>query len=283
MNYNSDFVNEVLANFHASFLEDKDRWCNIANIGPEGDNYRKKSYQKLYILRYFPAYYLEYCILAEALRRRLGSDCSGVKIASLGCGICSDYFALRDNLTGIPFQYVGYDRCEWSTQNLIPEVKESNFSFEFFTTHDFELGDLNDIDVFVFPKSIGDIEADGGLGHLTKVIASTKKNRIFFLNSYVSNGTEIKSANAGYFKRIHDALVTEGFNTEDEVDSTTWKGATFGDGLRKICWDFCYPNEYLVECKDKGSTEQCSSCGVVKRPVMTNKFMEYQFLEYIRE
>ncbi|UYP83239.1 hypothetical protein jpw_03335 [Pseudomonas asiatica] len=283
MNYNSGFVNEVLANFHASFLGDKDRWCAIAGLGPEGDTYRKRAYQKLYVLRYFPAYYLEYCILAEALRRRLGSDCQGIKVASFGCGICTDYFALKDNLNGIPFEYDGYDRCEWSTQELIPKLNDSDFSFNFFNTDNFELGDLDDVDVFVFPKSIGDIEAGGDLEHLSEVIASTKKNRVFFLNSYVSNGTDVKSVNAGYFNRVHGALVAKGFKTEDKVGSTTWNGERFGDGLRKICWDFFYPSEYLVKCADQGSMEKCSSCGVVKLPVMTNKFMEYQILEYVRQ
>jgi len=282
MNYNSDFVKELLANFHSSFMEDKERWCNISSLEPEGDNYKKRSYQKLYTLRYFPAYYLEYCILADALRRRLGENCPRVKIASFGCGICPDYFALRDNLAGIPFEYVGYDRCEWSTQGLIPDAKEKNFSFEFFTTSDFELGDLDDIDVFVFPKSIGDIDANGGLEHLAEVIASTQKERVFFLNSYVSNGTQNLSANSRYFKKIHDALTKNGFKTEDSVSKASYSGS-FGDGLRKICWDFCYPEEYLIKCEDQGSTLHCSGCGVLKYPVMTNKFMEYQILEYVRQ
>lgn len=282
MNYNSGFVNELLANFHSSFMEDKNRWCKISDLDPAGDNYRKKSYQKLYVLRYFPAYYLEYCILAEALRKRLGRDCDRIKISSFGCGVCIDYFALRDNLSGVEFDYTGYDRCEWSTQGLIPAEANSNFSFEFFTTNNFKLGDLDDVDVFVFPKSIGDIDAGGGLNHLAKVIASTKKDRIFFLNSYVSSGTQSMSANARYFNRIHENLTEKGFKTSDKVGSASYNGG-FGDGLRKICWDFCYPEEHLIVCKDQGSMPQCAGCGVIKRPVMTNRFMEYQLLEYIRQ
>lgn len=281
MNYNSEFVNELLGNFYASFMESESHWCDISHLDPEGDNYKFKTYQRLYTLRYFPAYYLEYCILAEALQKRLGNNYTGVKIASFGCGICTDYFALRDNLTKVSFEYVGYDRWEWSSQSLIPGEKGSNFSFKLFGTDNFEPGDLADVDVFFFPKSIGDIDAGGGLEHLAKVIAATDKNRIFFLNSYVSNGTRVISGNARCFNRVHEALVAQGFKTEDKVSSTSWRGE-FGDGLRKICWDFCYPEEYLVMCEDQGRFSQCDGCGVVKNPVMTNRFMEYQVLEYSR-
>lgn len=282
MNYNAQFVNEVLENFHNSFMAKKRSWCDIASIEPEGDNYKKKLYQLLYTLRYFPAYYLEYCVLADALRQRVSGKYNTLNVASFGCGVCTDYYALKDNLAGVKFQYVGYDRCEWSSQKYLPEISSENFSFEFFVTHSFELGDLDDVDVFVFPKSIGDIAAGNGLEHLANVIASTKKEKIFFLNSYVSNGSENMSSNAGYFKVVHNALESEGFITNDKVNAAQYKGQ-FGAGLRSIEYDFCYPEKYLITCDDQGTKTLCSQCGVVKRPVMTNRFMEYQILEYVRE
>lgn len=282
MNYDGNFVVSLLDSFHVSFEENRSTWCEISGTSPEGHNYKRWSYQKLYTLRYFPAYYLEYCVLAEELNDRLKNHQQKITVASFGCGICADYFALQDNLEGIAFDYVGYDIFKWTQKKLIPRTTGPNFSFNHFTTDSFKNGDLDDIDVFFFPKSIGDIQAGGGLEHLANVISSTTKKRIFFLNSYVSNGSETKSENAGYFQLIHDKLTSAGFKTSDDVGGSRWLGDEFGDGLKKVCSDFNYPEEYFISCSQQGKFPRCSSCGVVKRPVMTNRFMDFNLLEYSR-
>ncbi|MDF9616424.1 hypothetical protein P5705_02095 [Pseudomonas entomophila] len=283
MIYNAEFVNELLGNFHASFLKNKDKWCTISQVGPEGNAYKKKMYQKLYTLRFFPAYYLEYCLLASELKQRLPTDCKSIQVASFGCGICPDYYALRDNLGDVEFDYYGFDNCQWSTQRLIPENEDDNLIFHHLNTKALKRVDLEEIDVFVFPKSISDIAASGGLERLAKSISATENDRIFFLNSYVSNGSESKksSGNLRHFDVVHEALSKVGFSTQDDRYKTRFKG-TFGEGLRKVSWDFCYPDELKLKCADQGKFPSCEGCNVVKLPVMTNRFMDYQLLEYTR-
>ncbi|WP_252090846.1 hypothetical protein [Pseudomonas sp. MWU13-3659] len=282
MNYNAAFVDELLGNFHASFLKNEHKWCDFARVNPEGDAYRKWVYQKLYTLRYFPAYYLEYCVLAEKLKARLGQYDECLQVASFGCGICPDYYALRDNLGEIEFEYTGYDSCRWSMRKLVPKDNSDNLSFCHLNIGALDSVDLDDVDVFIFPKSIGDIARSGGLERLARLIARTEKKRVFFLNSFISSGRNEKSIDLSCFDGVHEALIKSGFGTEDDRSKTSYEGGAFDVGLVRVSSDFNYPERLMINCEREGSSLLCEGCNVIKRPVMRNRFMEYQLLEYTR-
>lgn len=280
------FINKMVMSYHASFMGDND-WCSIATLPPVNGSYFIQKYQKLYALRFLPAYYFEYCALADALRLRLGSrNISSVNVASFGCGLAPDYYALKDNLQGVSFTYVGIDQSQWPTQGLMP-AKGANYSFKHDYVYDLTAKDLKDYDVFVFPKSIRDIYESKAtaLSSLAKSIASSPKKRLFFLNSFVCT-KGLRSLDADLFNVIHDRLVSAGFVCQDNNAVTSYlphpqTGDKFA-WLATIDSGFYYPNAGRIVCASRGKKSDCGVCNVVKSPIFSNEFMDYQFLEYVK-
>ncbi|OAI11754.1 hypothetical protein A1507_19695 [Methylomonas koyamae] len=278
---NSNFIRELVNSFHNNLLCHND-WCEAANFEPTNDFYKKKIYQKIYALRYLPAYYFEYCVLANELYNRIKNDYIFINVASFGCGLAPDYYALKDNLRNINFTYIGYDAVEWSTKHLMP-TPQNNFSFALKHVNNISQNTLDNIDVYIFPKSIGDIEnsTKGTIKRLATSIASTPKERLFFLNSYVNNTINI-SQDLTIFKEIHNTLTSAGFATKDNVDRTHYMGSQYHIGLRAINNDFIYPNNKFIACEDEGSKTECRNCSVIKRPILNNDYMDYHLIEYYK-
>ncbi|EKF9603035.1 hypothetical protein O1C43_002845 [Vibrio cholerae] len=279
MRIDANFIETVLGQFYKSFCTEKD-WCVVSGVNPNIDVYGKHIYQKLYALKYLPAYYFEYCILADKLKNRLEKNAQKmVSIASLGCGLTPCYYALSHNLGGIGFDYHGYDAYEWKMRSLMP-APDFNFNFYNKTVSKLEKGDIENYDVFIFPKSIGDINDSGPnvIQHLANIISATSKNKIYFLNSYVSKSKQNVS-HVSFFKKIHDALISQGFTTLDKYDDTFYRGEQ-GQGLKGIDYDFTYNDKYFIKCNNK--EKSCVDCNVIKFPILKNNFMSYQILEYTR-
>lgn len=287
MEYNDGFIDKLLSSFHNSFMGDYDSWCDIARFEPSGSHYADERYQKVYALRYFPAYYLEYCILANRLRERVEGRYDYLRVSSFGCGLAPDYYALRDNLRDIAFDYQGYDHFPWATQPLVP-LPDANFGFSHESITSLNFSDISNVDVFIFPKSIGDIasSAPHAMSYVSKLIASSPKARIFFLNSYVASGIGYDSSpDLKLFKIIHDELLISGFKTNDNWNKSRCAGDMSnpnGVGLRTVHYKFSYPSEYIITCGRKENVSLCNSCIVVKSPIFTNKFIDYQLVEYYR-
>ena len=280
MTIDSDFIENVLSNFYSSFCSEKD-WCTVSESNPHINFYGKPAYQKLYALKYIPAYYFEYCILAEKLNDRLKkNDIDTVSIASFGCGLTPCYYALLHNLDDVDFIYHGYDAYEWNTRNLMPKP-DCNFNFHLKTVAKLNKFDVGKYDVFIFPKSIGDINDSNpnAINHLAEIISSTEKDRIYFLNSFVSKSKQ-NISHVSLFKQIHDSLISAGFSTEDKYGKSFYKGNNLGQGLKGIDRKFTYNDSYFIHCQDQDKS--CVDCTVVKRPILKNNFMCYQILEYTR-
>jgi hypothetical protein len=284
MRISRDFIHETVMSYHNSFMTDAN-WCKIATLAPVNDSYLIRKYQKLYALRFVPAYYFEYCVLASELRLRLKTlNIDSVNIASFGCGLSPDYYALEENLYDISFEYVGFDQAQWSTQDLMP-ARGGNYRFEHEYANGLEDEALEEFDVFVFPKSIKDIVDSGkdSLSDLANLIAASPKKRIFFMNSFVCTKGQ-RSLDAEYFDVIHDQLVNAGYVCKDDNTTTCYRKHPYTG--EKFAWlisingDFRYPDEGRILCPDKGSNSDCNVCNVIKSPILSNEFMDYQFLEY---
>lgn len=281
------FVKEVVDNFHTA-ITSREELCKIARSEHKLEFYKKKAYQELYALRFIPAYYFEYCVLADQLHDRVKKDYKGLNIASFGCGLSPDYYALRDNLDGIKFTYTGFDAIEWSSQSHMPKV-DSNHQFIFQNVEKIEQKKIDKTDVFVFPKSIGDIRNSGDkvIETLANKIAATKKKRIFFLNSYVTRSFN-KPIDLKDFEGIHIILLEAGFKCNDDPSKAFYRhdGVTENKpiGLRKINYEFVYPPNKEVTCDQEDKTDEiCAMCIVPKSPIFTNQYMSFQILEYVRE
>ena len=121
MHINTKFISDTTDSFYESLPKTK-KMCKAATFEAKNNFYKKKIYQKIYALRYLPAYYFEYCLLAKELRSRLkNKNIKYVKVLSLGCGLSPDYYALKHNLRGIKFDYTGYDLVSELCPNLVYE------------------------------------------------------------------------------------------------------------------------------------------------------------------
>lgn len=283
MNIDRQFIESVVNSFHTE-ISARNNLCQVARSELTVEFYKKHVYQELYALRYIPAYYFEYCVLVDELKKRLSKNRGELNIISFGCGLSPDYYAFRDNLPSGSFRYTGFDSVQWSSQKHMPPVgNDHKFIFE--NIANIQFNDISHGDVFVFPKSIGDIKRGGVkiLEHIGNTISKSEKQKIYFLNSYITRGRN-SPIDIAAFKIIHNKLSSTGFETDDKVDKTYYMhdGKTIDKaiGLRAIDIDFLYP-EKRIECDAMDESDQeCRSCPVPMSPIFTNGYMAYQIMEY---
>lgn len=284
MNVSSNFINEVVVSFFNDLNENGFR-CDRCQSNFSISSYKSPAYQKLYALRYLPAYYFEYCVLASRLNERVRGDYDNLNIVSFGCGLSPDYYALKDNLNEVNFSYTGIDAVQWSSQQLMPK-RGDNYRFEMKNAATVPDDLIENADVFIFPKSIGDIDGSVGIDGLASRIGSLGKNRIFFLNSFVTKSFN-NPVDVSVFGKIHNSLCEAGYSTNDDHRTSyhlSESSANVGViGLRKIHWDFIYPSGFDISCNDENSQEiECQNCMVPKKPIYTNQYMAFSILEYVR-
>lgn len=287
MNIDRNFIEQVVDSFHDA-LTARDDLCKTCQAEYHIEFYKKKAYQELYALRFLPAYYFEYCVLAEELYNRVKDDYEHLKILSLGCGLSPDYYAFNDNLGSIGFTYVGYDAVEWTSQRYMPKTG-NNHRFVFRNIEKISEEVIADIDVFVFPKSIGDIEngSNGLIAAFGDKVAAVGKDRVFFLNSYVTRGFD-NPVDKSLFKTIHNSLLQAGYSTKDDPNDSFYRndGQTKNTpiGLRKLHYEFIYPEGRSIACNRIDLREDvCKECMVPKRPILTNQYMSFAALEYRKQ
>ncbi|KNC91732.1 hypothetical protein GM31_01685 [Trabulsiella odontotermitis] len=278
MNVERGFIHEVVNTFYDSIMTDGDL-CDYSDSSPENGNYDDAVYQKLYALKYLPAYYFEYCILASELYKRLKiNDIDEIVVSSFGCGLYPDYFALMHNLEEIDFDYYGYDICEWETRDLLPD-SEDNLHLYTRSISDITQTALDNTDVFIFPKSLGDIAENIDMQKFASDIAKTPKDTVYFLNSFISLNHNLNRHHVELFSHFHDEMVKQGFTTGDKSGETYYRGSKQFQGLKAIDSGFDYPQG--INLCEEGSELDCK-CRVVHSPVLTNSYMDYQILEYTR-
>lgn len=276
INIQSEFLNELVKNF-AKKLTNDDTLCDLSDFTPENANYSNLEYQKLYALKYLPAYYFEYSVLAKNLNNRLKqSNLDKVNVLSLGCGLIPDYYALEHNLSCVAFEYHGIDACKWEARTYLPPYDLKKVKLYTDTVDNLTSKHVSVFDVIIFPKSIGDIDSNANLDKLATEIAKTTKNKLYFLNSFVSYSVQNKE-HINLFGKIHDKLLAAGFTTSDKHRRSFYFGDHLGVGLKRINYNFNYHTDGFELCE-----EGCNGCSVIKSPILTNHYMDYQILEYSR-
>lgn len=281
MNIDKDFIHQLVYRFHNSIVDDGEL-CDYANTTPENGIYDDIIYQKIYALRYLPAYYFEYCILAERLKNRLiNNNHNDINIASFACGLYPDYFALQHNLHNVKFKYSGYDVSNWNTREYLPE-DYGNISLYTMSVDSISQREINNFDAFIFPKSLGDIATNADISSLAQKISSTTKDNIYFLNSFISSGHMSNHQHISYFREFNQLLLDNDFTCKDDYKETYFNFNGLSEkktqGLKGINVNFDYPGDILPLC----DIECTKPCNANKYPVLTNQFMDYQILEYTR-
>lgn len=264
MQVDSQFIDQVTTSFSNAFRLDYNTWCSLAGATPINMHYGTQAYQKLYALKYIPAYYFEYCYLAELFHKRINGKLTEITIASLGCGLAPDYYALRDNLHNINMNYVGFEPADWHTRTFMPPLGGNA------TLYKLGVGMLhqeliNSMDAFIFPKSIGDINNSdpNGLKNLAALISNSPKKNIFLLNSYVTKNHTQSPDLKIFLSVVHAALIQQGFQCKDSPNTTFSCGTTTTCGLSALNINFQYPSRNYVQCAKRQAVPQCDQCNVI--------------------
>lgn len=269
MNY--DFIRDASQAFRA-YGQYADL-CPARAMRPSNLNYPIWEYQVVYGARYLPAYYVEYYEMACLLASRLAGQWKSLNIASIGCGLCQDYYAISNALYGIAgFNYWGYDAVAWDAHRALPPP-DNNFSYLNSSVKYFRSLNVRGIDVFVFPKSLSDLDFSC-LTHLASVIASTDRRVLYFLNSYVRKNDEIY----GSFNLIDQALSRANFKLNYQRGPMEVGNGRISDKYE--LFDSCVDK---IECaKFDVQNSDCSQCEVVMHPIKSAGFSCYELREYVR-
>lgn len=248
--------------------------------------------QQIYMLRYFPAYLVEYYLMYQQLLWT--NFMSGkFKILSIGCGCGVDlwglYFALRKQGGDCAalIDYTGIDLAPWQYFDDLGLPTARFIRRDITSLNRLKRSDYN---VVVFPKCIGEFPP-GVFNKICDIIKQSlfQENRVCGLCSLMDKGCSYDETR---FSRVAQTLqTTHGFELLDEND-THWH-VPKKCGLKAICKGFDYPEDILNSVKanlDKCQTNTANghSCEkdcdeqLNKSPILTTSYVKYQMLRFER-
>lgn len=287
---------KFITTYQEKVFEDfcKMNWCDMNNFELNIQSYALPVNQQRYILKYFAAYFCEYYHTYEkVIQKIIERDINSTRVMSIGCGCGIDFYALERVLADSDYEtfkveYIGIDAINWQYR---PSKREIPFIFENKLVANITAEDISNIDIFTFPKSLTEL-ASSDLTRLGKLIAfASKKSRIFFVNSYITNDPEsgMRIDGINQFKNVFDALVTGGYTTSDNL--TTYQYLSENDvGLSKRFDFFKIPDEIVDVvksltscCDERDPTEhECKVCNINFWPMMKGKYLAYSIFEFTR-
>lgn len=235
---NTDLIKETILKNRISL--EKKLLCEHSDCSPSKADYSNKTFQSIYTIKYFPAYYFEYCVLSNRLNQYLKKKkIKKINIISLGSGSCADYYALNNNLVDIEhYTYTGIDLNDWD-RDLFPIIDKKNFIFKKISA--LEIKNFDDYQVIFFPKSISNIFGED-------INSETEKNINTFINDLIkSNRDEIIFCISyeHYYAKEHfiylsKILNSKGYYIADSRNSKNNAGQSWYIG------DKCYNDDYGV-------------------------------------
>lgn len=281
-------MNEIFDDFMKE-IEEKDRLCELKELRFDGDNppdYSNPSIQRLYLLRYLPAYLTEYYLIYTSIidSNFLGSE---FKVLSIGAGCGLDYWALNFAIMhsggNIRVRYTGIDVIDWGHKENL-EIGEAEFIIN--NIAGFSSLPHNDYNIIIFPKSIGEFDNKTFLKLLN-----------LFRNARLNTTKLVLISSARKTRRILDLNRIESVKREIAISSSLFANETidynpdFGNypyppRLETICPYFYYPDdirEYIVNlscnCSQyniKGSYCDRTCMDLDRNPILTAFQITYQ-------
>jgi hypothetical protein len=152
-------INYIFKDFKKN-LEEIGTFCELKDLRFDSNHtpdYDKIIIQRLYLLRYFPAYLVEYYLMFQDMFKKkfLGKDLNIISIGA-GCGI--DYwgckFASDELVEKINIRYTGMDIIDWKYWDSLGN--EECYFLER-DINQMDALDEEEYNVIVFPKSIGEL------------------------------------------------------------------------------------------------------------------------------
>jgi hypothetical protein len=205
-------------------------------------DYSNPMVQQNYMLRYFPAYLVEYYAMYSKMLA-LHFLPPRLNVLSIGCGSGVDlwglYFAI-ESTGGNPteqIRYTGIDLIDWQYRDCI-NIPNVRFLQQNITA--WQQLDASDYNVIVFPKSIGEFPVDVFADICAMFRASRFDcDRICFLCSLMDKGISGDSQRYQQIASIIEA--THNYRSMDNAN-THWH-IPESHGLRWLCTDFVYPDD----------------------------------------
>jgi hypothetical protein len=290
------FIEDKMETVFNDFREDLDRignFCQLKTFRFDMNNtpdYNNPIMQRLYLLRFLPAYLVEYYFMYNQM---LNSNFINktLNIISIGCGCGVDAwggkFALDKYGHDLGMRYTGLDIVDW-------EYSDNVGLNEYYFLHT-DINELTELDeeyynVIVFPKSIGEI-SNATFNCLIRVLSNTnfKDDRVVLLSS-VRKSRDFVDVNrlatiTDTFEQVH------GYKCLDDR-----RQYYFDDNERylyEIYNNFIYPEDIKIFIKDlhthcqgfinNGFESHEADCSDMSRwPILKTSQIKYQVLRLER-
>ncbi|MBT3817536.1 MAG: hypothetical protein HOE80_03765 [Candidatus Magasanikbacteria bacterium] len=187
---------EFLINHQEKILDDflDGQWCKMTT-GFSQSAYTDSLRQADYLLRYYGMYFTSYYATYRRFLRKYEAIFSQKRlhILSIGTGSGIDFFALNRAIEDLllenkikrrqQYHYTGIDPVAWNYQPI-----STKFHFKQIDIKKLTPQDIENVDLFIFPRSLSDIERTDPLSltRLARLVSNhTNRDRLFFINSYV--------------------------------------------------------------------------------------------------
>lgn len=261
-------------------------WCELNNRDLNVDGYTSIVYQQKYILKYYGAYFCElYGMYKEYFENFDGTE---LNVLSLGCGSGIDCEALNrviiDLDLDIAINYVGVDIVDW---NYRPQFTWA--TFKLMCISKLAAKDIRNVDLFVFPKSLTELDEDK-LKIIGKLIAkSSRKDCIYFLNTYVTDDADDSNRVDGIkqFGVINKNLKANGWECLTSpseyycMKNCGWLGHSYN--FFKLPDDVKpFVEELKDNCNNHNGSTKCINCDIDFIPILTSKYLAFNLLGYER-
>lgn len=280
----NNFIINNLENIYSDFkshLSKLNNYCHLRDLrfNYNTPNYDNLSIQQLYLLRYFPAFFLEYYEIYNKLLARDFIEFP-FNILSIGTGCGIDYFALeyalrtKQNSCSTHVIYTGIDKIDWQYKNYL-----NNNHCKFIQIDVNELHSLgyNDYNIIFFPKSISEFES-AAFGNILKLFQDTNfcEDKIALICSFRKEN--IDHQNDRFNRIIEIFRKNHNYDNDNYIDIFRYNKRT---ALRTI-FGFSYPKEIIDyirilgnSCKDYNAS--CLDCSEIigRHPIVTTDFIIY--------
>lgn len=293
-----NFINNRIHRIYGEFQQEVrrvGRLCackDLTYVAGNSPDYNNSLIQQYYMLRYFPAYLVEYYDMYKRLIEQNFLE-GRLKVISIGCGCGIDLwglnFAIQDtnNRLDMIDRYTGIDITDWLYRDDLNIQNASLIIQDISTWHQM---DENDYNVFIFPKCIGEF-TDEVFESVCRLFENTvfTENQLFGLCSLKTIGTNSDIDRFNQITRILEN--THGYRSLDPLNE--YMTCNPSPGLRRIFPQFVYPNNVLnnlnvllTGCPTfSAANSACDhDCNDLNRsPILTAAYINYKLMRFERE
>ncbi|MEN6350506.1 MAG: hypothetical protein ABFD08_14060 [Syntrophomonas sp.] len=279
------FISTVMERIYNDFrqsIRGTEQLCCLDDVRYDRGNipdYNNTAIRQLYILRYFPAYLVEYYDIYLTLLQE--QEIEYLHVLSLGCGCGIDYYGLIlacDESNQQPdVIYTGVDAVDWPYRDC---MRGEEFEFIKVDLGEWEQFDWPLYNVILFPKSIGEFTIKG-FKNLKRTVARSEfnENRIFVVASLRAENKEADKKRVDEIKKIF--LEQHGYTCESDVDYYYDSSA----GIVTEFPDFKYPDhilDYITSlqrhCTINPEDYECLNCSIDRYPILKLSYFYYRII-----